>query len=334
MTHATTPAFKAPVPHEPGRAAKVTVKTAVKDIAAAAKDPAVITEGLSEGDGHDEVDDFKAEGAGHYRRFGWLRLDEMEIDERVQRPEVPAEVNKIAREFNEQALGTAVVSARVNPVTGATQWIVLDGRQRRAGALKAGFDGKIRVDVHYNLTLADVARLFRILNERKAVQPIQLFKNALIEQDEHALAVQKILDDLGIPFGTAKGYSGAKSSVRLVARRNGATILRWALTQVQKIYDAERDGGCYDASVVEAFYWLYDHHGSRIDEENLYKKLVSLEGGTAGLVGHAKNIKSFRGGRLSVNLIRAIIARYNHDKRSAKTKLPDWTQDVTEIVED
>jgi hypothetical protein len=122
--------------------------------------------------------------------------------------------------------------------------------------------------------------------------------------------------------------------VRLVARRNGTTILRWALTQVQKIYDAERDGGCYDAAVVEAFYWLYDHHGSRIDEDNLYKKLVALEGGTSGLVGHAKNIKSFRGGRLSVNLIRAIIARYNHDKRSARTKLPDWTQDVNEIVEE
>lgn len=320
MTPTTNP-FKAPTGNKGG--------AAIKDVAVATQRQATLLR--QDGEHEKTTAGFKAESEGHYRKFGWLPIAQLEIDERVQRPEVPSEVNKIAREFDENALGTAVVSCRINPDTGEEHYIVLDGRQRRAGSLKAGFEGNIRVDVHYNLTLADEARLFRILNERKAVQPVQLFRNALIERNEHALAVQKILDDLGIPFGTPKGYSGAKSSLRLVARRGGPTSFRWALEKVQQIYDTEGDGGCYDAAVVEAFYWLYDHFGIRIDEDNLYNKLARLGGGTADLVGHAKNIKSMRGGRLSVNLIRAIIARYNHDKRSARTKLPDWTADVTEV---
>lgn len=275
---------------------------------------------------------FKPEGVGAYREFGWLSLEELEIDERIQRAEVTSHVNKIAKNFREELLGTAVVSARFDAPTGKYRYFVLDGQQRRAGARKHGYKGNIRVDVHYNLTLADEARLFLGLNERKPVQPIQMFKDEIIAGNVDAIAVQKILDSLNITFGTPKGYSGAKSALRLVARPNGATILRWALVQVQKIYDGEGKGGCYDAAVVEAFYWLYDHHGTRVDEDNLYAKLSSKGGGTDDLVGHAKTIKSVRGGRIGVNLIRAIIARYNHDKRSAKTKLPDWTLDANEVA--
>jgi hypothetical protein len=319
------PQFRAPVEDVPAADPENPIRQVA---AAAARQSAAL---LTQDEGHEQATDgFKAEGVGHHRKFGWLALTEMVIDERVQRPEVPTEVNKIAREFNKDALGTATISARVDPDTGVETYVVLDGQQRRAGALKAGFTGKIRVDVHYNLTLADEARLFRILNERRPVQPIQLFKTALIEEDPSALAVQRILDELGIQFGNPRGYSGAKSSVRLVARRNGPTILRWALAQVQAIYDGEGKGGCYDAAVVEAFYWLYDHHGTRIDEENLYAKLSREKGGVGDLVGHAKTIKSVRGGKIGVNLIRAIIARYNADKRSARTRLPDWTLDASD----
>jgi hypothetical protein len=275
---------------------------------------------------------FKSENANHRREFGWLNLKDLVVDPAIQRPEVPSEVNKIARDFFWPALGTAVASARFDPETNDYTYVVLDGQQRRAGALKAedkwaevGYDGLIRVDVHYGLTPADEARLFRVLNERKSVQPIVLFRTALVEQDPAAIAVQNILDGLGIPFGTAKGYSGAKSALRLVSRRNGVTVLTWALTQVQKIYDENGDGGCYDATVVEAFFWLYDHHGIRIDEDQLYAKLASHGGGVEGLVGDARTIKNFRGGRMMVNLIRAIIARYNKGLRSERTRLPDWT---------
>jgi hypothetical protein len=315
----TTPTFKAPETRAPS-----------KQAAAAIKDVAAATSVLVQDEEHRQVTGgFKSENEAHYRKFGWLPLPELEIDERVQRPEIPSLVNKIARDFNVDALGTATVSARVDD-QGRTRYFVLDGQQRRAGALKYGYDGNIRVDVHYNLTLADEARLFRLLNDRKAVQPIQLFKTALIEGNEHAVTVKGILDSLEIPFGTPRGYSGAKSALRLVARRNGATSLYWALSQIKKIYDTEGDGGCYDAGVVEAFYWLYDHFGIKIDEDNLYNKLSRLGGGVPDLIGHAKTIKSMRSGRLGVNLIRAIIARYNHDKRSARTKLPDWTVDTTD----
>lgn len=271
---------------------------------------------------------FVAESATHYRTFGWADLSQLVIDPTIQRPENIAEINKIAANFDEAALGTLTVSLRVNPDTGEETYVVIDGQQRRAGALKAGFTGKVRVDVHRNLTRADEARLFRLLNFRRAVAPIVLFKTALVEQDPHAMAVQKILDDLGIAFGTSRGFAGAKTALRLVARRNGGgeTSLRWAFTQVQKIYDDAQTGGCYDANVIEAFYWLYERFGSQIDEANLYKKLARAGGGIDSLIGYAQTIRSVRKGRLAVNVIRAIISRYNQNKHSqSRAALPDWT---------
>ncbi len=337
MTPPKAPEFKAPQQVGDDEIGNHT-KQAVAAVAAAAKQRSLVVTSDTEHD--NEIAGFQSESPTHRREFGWVNLDDLVVDPRIQRPENNSEVNSIARDFEPAAMGTSTLSARVDGF-GNTVLVVIDGQQRRAGALKArdkwaekGFTGRVRADVHYGLTEADEAKLFRLLNFRKSVQPIQLFKTALIEKNPEALAVQRILDELGIPFGTPKGYSGAKSAVRLVARRNGSTILRWALAQVQKIYDGEGNGGCYDASVVEAFYWLYDHHGSRIDEDNLYQKLSREGGGTADLVGHAKTIKSVRGGRIGVNLIRAIIARYNHDKRSAKTRLPDWTLDGNEVIED
>lgn len=273
-----------------------------------------------------DVAGFKSESPNHRRSFGWVNIDDLIVDDRYQRPRNIGEINKIGKHFDETALGTVTLSARVDPGTGETTFILVDGQQRREGALLAEFHGQVRADIHHNLTLQDEARLFRLLNFRSSVAPVYLFKAALIEGDPNVKAVQRILDDLGITFGTARGYQGAASSRRLVARKNGETSLRWALRQVQKIYDSTGAGGCYDASVVEAFYWLYDRFGPRIDETNLYVKLAREGGGTADLVGHAKTIKSVRGGRISVNIIRAIIARYNHHKAAnSRAALPDWT---------
>lgn len=273
------------------------------------------------------VAEFKADNPEHKREFGWIKLTDLEIDEQVQRPLVPSEVNKIAKDFNADALGTVTVSARVMS-DGTIRYILIDGQQRRAGALKAGYDGQVRADVHYGLTTRDEAALFRRLNFRRAVQPVQLYKVALVEQDPAALAVQKILDDLEIPFGTPRGFSGARTALRLVVRRNGETTLRWAFTQIQKIYDGDGRGGCYDASVVEAFFHLYNHFGSRIDEDNLYEKLAKHGGGTADLIGQARSIKLARNGRHVINVIRAILQRYNAKKHAgSRAMLPDWTAD-------
>jgi hypothetical protein len=321
MTPPTKPEFRAPT----APAEDPTIKTVtVKDMAAGrrGRSALVVDENAA---APESLEGFQVDDVGHYVEHGWLPLSEMEIDSRIQRPEVPTEINKIARTFMKEALGTATVWARWDAETGKFRYFTLDGQQRRAGALLAGYNGDIRVDVHYNLTLPTAAKLFRVLNEKRNVSPVQLFEIARTEGDPNVLAVQKILDDLGIPFGTAKGYSGAASSRRLVARRNGTTNLRWALTQVQNIYDETRTGGCYDAQVVEAFFWLYDHFGSQVDEENLYAKLASHKNGSDGLVGHAKTIKTVRNGSLAINLIRALIARYNEGLRSARRKLPDWT---------
>lgn len=299
-----------------------------KVVSAATKQPAASADS-SEKERAAITEAFKSENPEHKREFGWVKLSDLVVDEDVQRPLNPGEVARIAADFNEQALGTVTVSARVDPDTGDVTFILIDGQQRRAGALKAGFDGIVRADVHYGLSTRDEAKLFRQLNFRRAVSPNQLFRVALVEEDPDTMAVHKILTDLGISFATPRGFNGSKTALKLIKRRNGETALRWAFTQAQKIYDADGRGGCYDTVVIEALWHLYQHFGSRIDEDNLYLKLAKHGGGTPDLIGQARTIKMARQGRLLTNVIRAILVRYNANKHvGSRAILPDWTLDA------
>jgi hypothetical protein len=257
-----------------------------------------------------------------------LDLGQLWVDPELQRPEQVDEISAIARDHNPMALGTFTVSVRELPAEGDQPprivYVLVDGQQRRAGSIKAGWNGKVHCDVHYNLTRADEARLFRQLNFRKSVAPTVLFRNSLTEGNPHALAVQAILDGLGIKAGTAKGYMAVKGAVELVQRNNGVTHLEWALRQAKRLWD-RGSGGVYDGPVIRGLFLLHERFGNRIDEGRLFDQLANDEESTAGLVEFARTLKRVHKGTMAVAIVRAIIDRYNKGLWSnSRNRLPEW----------
>lgn len=322
----TPPQFK-----EPGTGRGNKSRVSIKDVAEAtarAKVPAEVREAHSHA-----LAGFQSENPGSTHRYGTVSFADTMIDPTIQRPEQPDQIAALVRDFDPSVLGMITIWRRVVPAVWRegveveperVELVVIDGQQRRAAAHLVGYDGPVHADVHDGLTRKDAARLFRKLNTRKAVNHVSQFKLALVEEDQHALAVQAILDSLNITFGTQKGYMAAKSGIRLVKRTNGATHLHWALRQVQRLYDRGA-GGVYDGNVVEAFFMLHERYGNRIDEKRLFERLASDEGTNAALVEFAHALKRIYKGTLTVSLVRAVIDRYNKNLwKTSRAALPEW----------
>lgn len=257
-----------------------------------------------------------------------LDLSQLWVDPELQRPEQTDEIRAIARDHNPMALGTFTISVRQLPAEGdlpaRTVYVLVDGQQRRAGSMLAGWSGKVHCDVHYNLTPADEARLFRQLNFRKSVSPTVLFRNSLREGDPHAIAVQAILDGLGIKAGAAKGYMAVKGAVELVKRDNGVTHLEWALRQTKRLWD-RGSGGVYDGPVVKALFLLHERYGNRIDENRLFDQIANDEESTNALMAFARTLQQVHRGNLATAIVRAIIERYNKKLwANSRSRLPEW----------
>jgi hypothetical protein len=283
-------------------------------------------EPVIEGDEHaDQVNrTFRSQNPEHQITFEWMSFDQMIIDSRIQRPANMAEQRKIAARLNPAALGTITLSKRVGE-GGLVTYVVLDGQQRRGGAMLAGYDEKVRCLVHHNLPLTEEAQLFLDLNFRYSVPATTTFKVQLVAENPSALALQAVLDGLGIPACLPSGFQAVQTGRRLVERVNGVVNLTWALEQVKAIYD-EGQGEVYNGLAVEAFFRLFERHGNMIDVSRLRKNLGSFPNGVLGLGAAATTVKqtSVRG-RSSDHWAQAIINRYNKGlPRNSKHALPNW----------
>jgi hypothetical protein len=266
---------------------------------------------------------FKSENPDHYQVIRKLRFGETVIDPVIQRPEQTSEINTIARNFSPPALNVPTASCRIDE-NGNETYVVLDGQQRRAAALKIGYEELVPFVIHYGLSLKEEAWLFLNLNYRRSVSAAVRFKNELVGEDPVALAIKAVCDGLGIEIGVPSGLMAVDLAKRLANSRDGLRHFRWALEEIQTIFDPERKGGVYNNQVIEAFTRFHRHYEGKMDVKRLEKKLSEV-GTVWQLIGRGQNVKSFRGGRISDCLIDVLVERYNHHMgtRSAKA-LPEF----------
>lgn len=325
-------------------------RTSNPTVMATFKEPKVVASQdiVTENPQADEVNrNFRGSSENHAVTFEWLTFEDMTIDPRVQRPANLPEQRNIAKNFNPAALGTHTLSRRV-AADGTVTNVLLDGQQRRGGSILAGYNEKVRCLVHHELTLPEEAQLFLDLNFRRAVPATTTYQVQLVAGHESALALELILDGVGIRSCIAGGFQAVQTGRKLVERTNGVANLTWALQQVKAIYD-QGEGGVYDGIVVEAFWRLYDRYnvntnkvnGIRglIDVDTLRKNLASFPNGITGLLAAAATVKqSGERGMASDHVAQAISLRYNKGKpANSKTALPNWTREkktTTKAVED
>lgn len=232
-----------------------------------------------------------------------------EIDRSIQRNEEPGEISKIVRNFNPDALGTFTISVRdVELPDGkiVTKWFLIDGQQRNAALTRMKWDGKVRAVVHYNLSVAEEARLFLDLNDRTSVGPWGRFKARLVAEEPIAVAIKNMLDELDINLGGPNGFSAISCADRIFNKgARGPANLRWSLQVLKNTY------GRYDGRVLEALALLFDEYHQFIDTESLQNKMLEVAPSSAKLIGNGHIVQQLYHVTSPMAIAEAIIAAYN-----------------------
>lgn len=251
-----------------------------------------------------------------------LRLDRLICDQTVQRPLDSRWVEKKLRAgFDKDGVGVPVVSHRDDDT-----YHICDG-QHRVALMRAAGRGEetIICQVHEGLTREQEAFLFRVLNDRRAVQPITKFQVAIVEGDPNIVRLNKTLEHHGwtVAWTKNKGNLAAVSALIWLCDLQGGDqfdAVDMTLQVVTAAWGHNPDG--VRSEIIKGIGSILVRHRDAVDIATLVKRLSLMEGGPAELIGRAKYLTRLRKSRVSDAVAEAAIADYNKGKRS--TALPQW----------
>lgn len=245
------------------------------------------------------------------------KVGDLWVDPSVQRSLKKARVNKMAAEFNPDALGVITTSFR-----SPRRIHIIDGQHRYRAAEAAKFTGVFQTMQYHGLTIPQEAALFRLLNTTEKVTRIDQFLVACVEQDPAAVHLAAILAAEGweVSPSTAEGRIAAIASLERVYALDpdAAKAALHVLTVAYGHRPAAVQG-----SMIEGVGRMIAKYGvAAIDLDDFAKRLASVPGGPDGLVGNARGQKLTRTGNLSTQVARIVVALYNQRRR--RTALAPW----------
>jgi len=253
-----------------------------------------------------------------------IPVAKLTVDPEVQRGVDKARVDKLAKDYQEAALGTIVVSHR-----GDGTYHVIDGQHRVLAAIAAGHgEGGMTCLVYEGLSRADEAAMFRRLNNTRSVTAVDKFRVRVVEGDLVAVSLNSILSRHGwrVEFGKTDGTFAAVSALEAVHRGKLAgpgdttQICDTLIKTITEAWGHEASG--VRAEIVSGLGAVLLRYNTRIDLAKLTAELGSCPGGPRGLVGKAKGLHQFRGGKLSDALAEVVVEMLNKNRRS--NRLPEW----------
>lgn len=260
------------------------------------------------------------------RTIGTFLPHDVIVDPSVQRSRQEREIGKIVGDFNPAALGICTISVRSNG-----DQILLDGQQRLSAAVAAGYEQPIDAHFYHGLTRAEEAILFRQLNFREKVNQLVLFMVSCVEGDPQAIALRDVLGKFGIALGTSTGeFAAIVAARRIAGLANGIEAFEWAMGIIADAWTRDASRLRYDGRIVEALASIYQRYHNdpdvNLDGDHMRKKLAQVKDLAKGILSTADTIRQYRGGRILVNVIDAIIGVYNRDLKSDARKLPEWAR--------
>lgn len=254
-----------------------------------------------------------------------LRASVLMVDHTVQRSLDTARAERIANDFDPNALGTFVVSRREDGT-----YHLIDGQHRHAVVVLLGHeDWELTCEVHTGLTREAEARMFRLLNNSRPVNVIEKFLVRIQEKDPVAVTISDVLADTGWTVSVSKNNANfcAVSAIEKPFRRageRGAEMVKWVIEVVTKSWGFDADGVRGDIVTGLSLVWL--RHGDAIDTRKLIDEMSVMPGGPRGLVGRARSLKDFRRGTIGDAMAELLINMINNKKRL--NRLPSWRDDM------
>lgn len=243
-----------------------------------------------------------------------LNIRELAIDRRVQRELDGTWVAKIAKNLDLDQLGIITVSRREDGST-----IILDG-QHRVEALRYTGHTEYVVDCRVldELTIEEEARTFRILNNTRNPSLVSRFLARVIEGEETATDINKILGKFGWQPSHSKvdGSFSAISTLEVVYR--GSREAAWST--IETVTQAWGNSlAAVHGQIIFGLGAVYQRHGDEVLISRMVSHLSPIT--PAELLIRAKALASARGRRVGSAVSELAIAEYN---RQRGTKLPDW----------
>jgi len=195
-------------------------------------------------------------------------IDSLKIDPAAQRELNLKRARDIAENLIEDAMGSIVVSERVNG-----ERYVVDGMHRVEACRIKGIK-TIKAEVHRGLTQQQEATLFLIKNREAAkVSTLDEYRVGLTAGDELCVNVDKVLRKHNLGLGSSSTNSvGAVSTVLRITKQYGPEILDRTLKIVEAAWGRGKE--TWDGVILGGVAMFLHRHGDKIDDEELAKKML------------------------------------------------------------
>lgn len=200
-----------------------------------------------------------------------IGVDDLNISEAYQRTIVPARVNRIAKNLDQDAFGSLTVGHRRD----GSYWVV-DGMQRLTAARKLGI-AMVPCDVFESEGQEHEARVFRLKNrERTSVSALALFNAQMTEGDPQTLEIAAVVNRAGLKLrlrdegGQGWPYIKAVKALERSFQRVGSEGLQAALAILGEAWPGE--DGALQGDMIEGVCWFIKKHEG-FDERRLVDRL-------------------------------------------------------------
>lgn len=252
--------------------------------------------------------------------FTYVNPATLSIDPSVQRPLNPARVAELVGNFDNNLVGTIIVSQRADGSR-----IVLDGQTRLAAKAKTGAPGDVHAQVHKGLTLEQEATIFLAYNNSKPVQVLDKFLVRVVEGDPTANAINAILAAHGWTVRKGGG-DGNIQSVNALERAyvsgggSGARIVGSVMNVITEAWGHQ--SAAVHASLIGGIAELFLRYGEQIDQQKLVRELQNTN--PRSLLGRARGIKESRWAPGSLSQIMGSVLHTMYNNKMRRNALGDW----------
>lgn len=262
------------------------------------------------------------------KRIGtaYLPISKIKTGLSVQRAIVQAHVKKIVTDFDVNALHVLTLSEHDG------EHYVLDGQHRLMALRELDWKAPVECIVYQNLTEAEEARLFLLLNMQRHNTAFHKFCNRIIEGDPVALDIDAILTKNGFTLSgrtTDIGHFSAVAAAEAVYTgaidkkfQQSPERLDTSLRIITSAFEPGKELG--NGTLLTGVGIVVARYGQFFKEPQMVNRLARDYGSAASIMNKAREIhRVLRFRRLSDGVVRAVIDSYNTG-RAEDYKLPTW----------
>jgi hypothetical protein len=260
---------------------------------------------------------------GHISKMSSIvKISDLTIDYTYQRQPIMKKVNKIAKSFDPDILGVIICSMREDGSIA-----VIDGSHRvHALRMKGLNDSTVNALVYFSLTIQEEAKIFAMLNqEHTKPNTTDIFKAGIVSGDEETIAINKILNSLGLIIGVGPGDNKVRaiSTIRRVYRNAGEKVLRDTLYTIKSAY-GDSSSTMRDV-LISAVAIVYNRYGAKVEVSRMITTLQKF-GNPNTLIANAKSIGVNASSVTASALPFVIVNGYN--QRLTKNRLSDYPMNL------